>query len=64
MAEFCLKHFNETFNKEFTEKDVKLCDDFCEKCGEWTKCVMYIKEENTLKNRIKRRLHSILFKHI
>lgn len=29
MAEFCLKHFNEMFNKQYSEKDVKLSNDFC-----------------------------------
>lgn len=60
MAEFCLKHFNELFNKNFTEKEVKLCDDFCEECGEWTKCVAYIKKENTLGKRIRWRLYTFL----
>ena len=62
MAEFCLKHFNEMLNKQYSEKDVKLSNDFCESCGEWTKCVVYIKEDFKLKNRVRWKLYSLLEK--
>lgn len=40
MAEFCLRCFNELNEKNYTEKDVWLEDDFCEGCAEWKPCVI------------------------
>lgn len=40
MAEFCLKHYNELFDENLTEKDVVLELDFCEGCGAVKPCVI------------------------
>ncbi len=40
MAEFCLKHFNELFNKNYKRIDVILTNDFCESCGCIKPCVV------------------------
>ncbi len=42
MAEFCLKHFNELFNKNYKRIDVILRNDLCESCGCIKLCVMNI----------------------
>ena len=43
MAEFCLKCFNEQWNKSFTEKEVTLVVDLCEGCAEYKPCVIKVR---------------------
>ena len=45
MAEFCLKHFNEMFDENLTEKDVVLEMEFCEECGDIKPCVISIRRK-------------------
>lgn len=46
MAEFCLNCFNEEFNKQYSEHDVLLCNDYCEGCGKLKPCVISIRRNN------------------
>lgn len=52
MAEFCLKHFNELFNRNLTKKDVILELDLCEGCGEIKPCVVDIRLRRKIKDLI------------
>ncbi|MBQ5910582.1 MAG: hypothetical protein IIW94_01050 [Clostridia bacterium] len=45
MADFCLKCFNETWNKNLTEEQVLLCTDFCEGCAEEKPCVILVYDD-------------------
>jgi hypothetical protein len=45
MAEFCLSCYNKLFDKNLTEKDVKLSPDICEGCGETKDTVVIIKKK-------------------
>ena len=45
MAEFCLKHYNEMFDANMTEKDVVMEMDFCEGCAEEKPCVISIRRK-------------------
>lgn len=49
MAELCLGCFNKTFNKNLTEKDVKLSPDICEGCGKEKETVVIVKKKNPRK---------------
>ena len=57
MAEFCLSCFNKYMienSKPLKERDVILCDDWCEECKAWKPCVVMLKPK-TFGSRIKRR---------
>jgi hypothetical protein len=43
VAEFCLTCYNKLFDKNLTEKDVKLSPDICEGCGEIKDTIVTIK---------------------
>ena len=43
MAEFCLNCVNKIFDKNLTEDDVILAEDFCEECMQVKPCVMRVR---------------------
>lgn len=45
MAEFCLDCFNRMNRTDYRESDVELDEDFCEGCGTWKPCVIFVKTE-------------------
>ena len=44
MAEFCLDCYNKLFDKNLSEKDVKLSPDICEGCREIKPSIVAIKK--------------------
>lgn len=54
MAEFCLKCFNEQWNKNFTEEEVKTAVCLCEGCAEYKPCVISLR--NAPRIKLKHRL--------
>ena len=42
MAEFCLECFNKIWNRNLSENQVSLSNDFCEECGQYKPCVMKV----------------------
>lgn len=42
MAEFCLDCFNKLNDTDYTKKEVRLEEDFCEACASWKPCVMQL----------------------
>lgn len=57
MAEFCLKHYNEMFDENLTEKDVVLEMDFCEGCGDIQPCVICEKRKSIFSKIIDKLFH-------
>jgi len=48
MAEYCLECFNDLNGTDYTEKEVRLDEDFCEGCGEPKPCVVKLRRRPLL----------------